>query len=204
MVGLVFAGVLIDSFIRSADTTFLYSLASHKFRAASEYIFTPEQLHTIVHYATSQQKIQEISITLKVYKHRSPCSFLVLGLKFDFLMWNSLNRRGRSIFNEEDPSWSKSVLKEAPTLNTHTVQYRTQLKKANRLLNSYRKEPLCSPAKTYSKGNYKFPLALIGLSEEVYGKEVYDIPFEGGCRRCRDRWRRFPRRQLWRGGKGPT
>ncbi|CAN1794548.1 Probable methyltransferase At1g27930 [Linum perenne] len=175
MAGLVFAGVLIGSFIRSADTTFLCSLASQKFRAAVDYASTPQQLQAIVHYATSQttpqQNFQEISISLDVLKRRSPCNFLVFGLGFDSLMWSSLNPRGRTIFLEEDPSWVKSVLKDAPTLDAYTVQYRTQLKEADRLLNSYRKEPLCSPAKTYLRGNYKCPLALTGLPDEVYEKE---------------------------------
>ncbi|CAN1187697.1 Probable methyltransferase At1g27930 [Linum perenne] len=157
MVGLLFAGVLIGSFFRSADTTFLCSLASQKFRVDAEYdASTREQLRAIVHYATSettpQQNIQEISITLDVLKRRSPCNFLVFGLGFDSLMWSSLNPH-------------------APALNVHTVQYPTRLKEAGRLLNSYRKEPLCSPKKTYLKGNYKCPLALAGLPDEVYEKE---------------------------------
>ncbi|CAN0906655.1 Probable methyltransferase At1g27930, partial [Linum grandiflorum] len=44
-------------------------------------------------------------------------------------------------------------------------------KEADRLLNSYIKEPLYLPAKTYLKGNYKCPPALTGLPDEVYEKE---------------------------------
>ncbi|CAN1139285.1 Probable methyltransferase At1g27930 [Linum perenne] len=163
MAGLVFAGVLIGSFIRSADTTFLCSLASQKFRAAVDYASTPQQLQAIVHYATSQ--------TTPTTKFPRDLNFLIFGLGFDSLMWSSLNPRGCTIFLEEDPSWVKSVLNDAPTLDTYTVQYRTQFKEADRLLNSYRKEPLCSPAKTYLRGNYKCTLALTGLPEEVYEKE---------------------------------
>ncbi|CAI0381004.1 unnamed protein product [Linum tenue] len=177
MAGLVFAGVLIGSFIRAADNSFICSLASKKFRAAAEYASTPAQLQAIVHYATSrttpQQNIYEISETLGVFRGRNfaPANFLVFGLGFDSLMWSALNPQGKTIFLEEDPSWVKSVLKDAPLLDARTVQYRTQLKEADDLLNSYKKEPMCSPAKAYLDGNYACPLALTGLPEEVYATE---------------------------------
>ncbi|CAN0929227.1 Probable methyltransferase At1g27930 [Linum grandiflorum] len=182
MAFLVFAGVLISSFIRSSDpSSFLCSLSggtagnNNKSLSSSSSSSVAAQLNTIVHYATSrttpQQNIHEISVTLKVLLEKMPCNFLVFGLGFDSLMWNSLNPGGTTIFLEEDPSWVKSVLKDAPTLHAHTVKYRTQLKESDRLMKSYRKEPLCSPGKAYLKGNLKCPLALATLPEEIYEKE---------------------------------
>ncbi|CAI0627316.1 unnamed protein product [Linum tenue] len=179
MAGLVFAGVLIGSFLRSGgDDSFLCSLASKKLiRATSDYPTTPAQLQAIVHYATSritpQQNIDEITVTLDVLRGRSfsPANFLVFGLGFDSLMWSALNPRGKTVFLEEDPSWVEKVLKDAPSLHAHTVRYRTQLKEADELLNSYRKEPTCSPARAYLDGNYACPLALTGLPGEVYATE---------------------------------
>ncbi|CAN1146777.1 hypothetical protein LINPERHAP1_LOCUS18755 [Linum perenne] len=72
MIRLIFAGVLIGSFIRYADTTFLCFLTNQKFCTVTEYTSTLEQPNAIVHYATSlttpQQNIKEISITLDVLK----------------------------------------------------------------------------------------------------------------------------------------
>ncbi|CAI0627315.1 unnamed protein product [Linum tenue] len=144
MAGLVFAGVLIGSFLRSGgDDSFLCSLASKKLiRATSDYPTTPAQLQAIVHYATSritpQQNIDEITVTLDVLRGRSfsPANFLVFGLGFDSLMWSALNPRGKTVF-----------------------------------LESYRKEPTCSPARAYLDGNYACPLALTGLPGEVYATE---------------------------------
>ncbi|KAJ6307652.1 hypothetical protein OIU76_017449 [Salix suchowensis] len=86
-------------------------------------------------------------------------------------MWTSLNPHGTTLFLEEDPKWVQTIVKNAPTLNAHTVQYRTQLKEADSLLKTYRSEPLCSPSKAYLRGNYKCKLALTGLPDEVYEKE---------------------------------
>ncbi|KAJ6428375.1 hypothetical protein OIU84_023743 [Salix udensis] len=74
-------------------------------------------------------------------------------------------------FSKKILNGSRQSSKNAPTLNAHTVQYRTQLKEANSLLKTYRSEPLCSPSKAYLRGNYKCKLALTGLPDEVYEKE---------------------------------
>ncbi|KAF2286488.1 hypothetical protein P3X46_011519 [Hevea brasiliensis] len=173
--GLIIGGLILSSFMRSGDTTFLCSLASSRARSTAEYAATPIQLQAIVHYATSrivpQQSLGEISVTFDVLKALAPCNFLVFGLGHDSLMWNSLNPRGTTIFLEEDPKWVQTVLKDAPTLQAHTVQYRTQLQEADQLLSTYRSEPYCSPSKAYIRGNYNCKLALTGLPDAVYDKE---------------------------------
>ncbi|KAJ6705084.1 POLYSACCHARIDE BIOSYNTHESIS PROTEIN [Salix purpurea] len=176
--GLIIGAFLLSHLIWSVDniSSFgLCSLASAKARAAADYEATPIQLQSILHYATSkivpQQSLAEISVTFDVLKTRSPCNFLVFGLGFDSLMWTSLNPHGTTLFLEEDPQWVQTIVKKAPTLNAHTVQYRTQLQEADSLLKTYRSEPFCSPSKAYLRGNYKCKLALTGLPDEVYDKE---------------------------------
>ena len=176
--GLIIGAFLFSRLIWSVDniSSFgLCSLASANARAATDYDATPIQLQSIVHYATSkiipQQSLAEISITFDVLKTRSPCNFLVFGLGFDSLMWTSLNPHGTTLFLEEDPKWVQTIVEKAPTLNAHTVQYRTQLQEADSLLKTYRSEPLCSPTKAYLRGNDKCKLALTGLPDEVYDKE---------------------------------
>ncbi|KAJ4710834.1 Glucuronoxylan 4-O-methyltransferase [Melia azedarach] len=173
--GLIAATLVISSLIRSAENSFFCSLASSKVRAAADYSATPIQLHAILHYATSkivpQQSLAEITVSFNVLRNIAPCNFLVFGLGYDSLMWSSFNPRGTTLFLEEDPKWVQTVLKDAPTLNAHAVQYRTQLSEADRLLSSYKKEPLCWPSKAYIRGNMGCKLALTGLPDEVYDKE---------------------------------
>ncbi|KAJ4828551.1 hypothetical protein Tsubulata_003642 [Turnera subulata] len=173
--GLIVGSLIISGFIRSADTSFLCSLANKQGRDAEDFAATPIQLQAILHYATSkitpQQSYGEISVTLDVLKARPPCNFLVFGLGFDSLMWKSFNARGTTIFLEEDPKWVATVLKTAPTLNAHTVQYRTQLQEADELLRTYKSEPYCSPGKAYLRGNFQCKLALTGLPDVVYDNE---------------------------------
>lgn len=175
----IFAGaVVISSFIQTSDNTFLCSLSGMKrtTAAAEGYTSSPMQLKAILHYATSQvvpqQSFSEIRITFDVLKALGrPCNFLVFGLGHDSLMWASFNPRGTTIFLEEDPKWVETVIKDAPDLHAHTVNYRTQLQQADELLSTYRSEPYCSPKKAYLRGNEQCRLALHNLPDEVYTTE---------------------------------
>ncbi|KDP26809.1 hypothetical protein JCGZ_17967 [Jatropha curcas] len=174
--GLIIGSLFLSGGInRSINRNFLCSLANKRARATAEYAATPIQLHAILQYATSrvvpQQSLGEISVSFDVLKDRAPCNFLVFGLGHDSLMWTSLNPRGTTIFLEEDPKWVRTVLKDAPTLQAYTVQYRTQLQEADKLLAGYQSEPYCSPSKAYLRGNYNCKLALTGLPDVVYDKE---------------------------------
>ncbi|TYI98000.1 hypothetical protein E1A91_D01G182500v1 [Gossypium mustelinum] len=175
--GLIAGVILILSFRKPGDYSLLCSLA--KFRAQpiheGEFSDMETQLQAIVHYATSkivpQQNYGEISITFDVLKKRAPCNFLVFGLGYDSLMWNSLNPHGKTTFIEEDPKWVEIVLKTAPDLHAYPVKYRTELKEADDLLSHYRSEPSCFPSKAYLRGNDQCRLALTGFPDEFYDTE---------------------------------
>ncbi|CAD5316534.1 unnamed protein product [Arabidopsis thaliana] len=177
LAGLIGGAMLITSFIRATDNTLsLCSTAKNTAASIAEYTATPIQLQSIVHYATShtvpQQSFEEISISLNVLKERLPCNFLVFGLGRDSLMWASLNPGGTTVFLEEDPEWIEAVLKDAPSLRAHHVQYRTHLSEAGRLLSTYKNEPMCLPAKAFPiRYNEKCPLALTSLPDEFYDTE---------------------------------
>ncbi|KAL1328583.1 hypothetical protein HN51_038418 [Arachis hypogaea] len=167
--------------LQTSDTTFLCPLTTKtRFASAQQSTAattTPLQLRAILHYATShvvpQQSLSEITITFDVFKslqHR-PLNFLVFGLGHDSLMWASLNPTGTTLFLEEDPKWFHTILAAAPDLHAHTVRYRTQLQEADELLQHYRKEEACWPARATLKGNDKCRLALHDLPEEVYERE---------------------------------
>ncbi|KAA8533316.1 hypothetical protein F0562_033151 [Nyssa sinensis] len=173
--GLIGGVLVISSFIRVADNSFLCSLGGIKGGRGGDDSTTLIQLQAILHYATSnvvpQQSLGEIRVSFDVLQSLPPCNFLVFGLGHDSLMWASLNARGNTIFLEEDPKWVQTVLKNAPNLRAHHVQYRTQLSQADNLLSTYRSEPDCSPSKSFIRGNIKCKLALTGLPDEVYDKE---------------------------------
>ncbi|KAB1225825.1 Glucuronoxylan 4-O-methyltransferase 1 [Morella rubra] len=176
LAGLIFGAVLlISSFVLSGENQLLCLLASASGRGVANYSPTEIQLQAIIHYATSpvvpQQSFAEVSVSFNVLKSRAPCNFLVFGLGHDSLMWTSLNPRGKTIFLEEDPKWVQTVLKDAPYLHAHTIQYRTQLSQAEDLLSSYRAEPQCSPSNAVLRGNRRCRLALDNLPDEVYERE---------------------------------
>ncbi|KAL5552610.1 hypothetical protein UlMin_040011 [Ulmus minor] len=170
---LIAGGLLITSFTIGGENSRLCSLTLVK--PVEDYDPTPVQLQAIVHYATSkitpQQSLGEVNVSFEVLKSRSPCNFLVFGLGFDSLMWNSLNPRGTTLFLEEDPKWVQTVLQTAPMLRAHTVKYRTQLREADNLLRSWRSVAECSPSDAVLRGNTACKLALDNLPDEIYERE---------------------------------
>lgn len=129
----------------------------------------------ILHYATSsivpQQSLSEIRLSFDVLRSISPCNFLVFGLGHDSIMWTSFNPSGTTVFLEEDPKWTQSVLQSAPDLTAHTVRYPTHLSDADHLLQSYKSEPSCLPPHAYLKDNHRCPLALADLPSSIYDRE---------------------------------
>ncbi|XP_004504411.1 arabinogalactan O-methyltransferase 1 [Cicer arietinum] len=174
ILGIIGASLFITTLLQTSNNTLLCSLTRTNTRTTNQLNNpTQIQLHAILHYATShvvpQQSISEISVTLDVIKSLNrPINFLVFGLGHDSLMWTGFNPSGTTLFLEEDPKWVQTVLKDAPELRAHTVQYRTQLQEADELLKSYKSEPTCSPAKAFLRGNEKCKLALHNLPDEVY------------------------------------
>ncbi|KAF3431040.1 hypothetical protein FNV43_RR25770 [Rhamnella rubrinervis] len=172
---LVAAGLLIASFMRAGDNLLLCSLPNTKSQIVSDYSPTTIQLQAILHYATSkvvpQQSLGEIRASFDVLKKVAPCNFLVFGLGHDSFMWASFNPGGNTLFLEEDPKWVQTVLKNAPQLRAHTVNYQTQLREADHLLKTYRSEPQCSPSTAVLRGNTGCRLALNNLPDEVYDRE---------------------------------
>lgn len=141
----------------------------------AEYSATPTQLLAILHYATSsvvpQQSIDEIRVSFDVLQSLAPCNFLVFGVGRDSLMWTSLNPRGTTLFLEEDPDWVKTVLRDAPILRAHPVNYRTHLSEADELISSYKGEPDCLPSSARLSPDSRCRLALTELPDDVYKTE---------------------------------
>lgn len=133
--------------------------------------------NALVHYATSnitpQQTAEEISVSLRVLKKKSPCNFLVFGLGHDSLMWASLNHGegGRTVFLEEDKSWMERMSNEAYTtsLESYHVVYRTKMTEAEELHQIGVEEEGCKVVS--DPRTSKCSLALKGLPSIVYETE---------------------------------
>ncbi|KAL8059978.1 hypothetical protein ABFX02_03G123000 [Erythranthe guttata] len=65
----------------------------------------PSLSETLVRYATANatllQTFEEISVTSRILKEKSPCNFLVFGVGHDSPLWATLNQGGRTLFLEE-------------------------------------------------------------------------------------------------------
>ncbi|KAI9113777.1 hypothetical protein K1719_015028 [Acacia pycnantha] len=178
VVMLIGMAVLIWSVMGRSDESWCSLDATGKRpRVGEDYTPSSTQLRALLHYATSphipQQSLAEITLTFHVLKSMGrPSNILVFGLGYDSLMWDSLNSGGTTLFLEEDPKWVQMVLKDAPGLRAHTLQYHhAQLRQSGPLLSSYRSEPACSPSHPYLRGNHRCKLALTNLPDEVYDRD---------------------------------
>ncbi|GAB2290293.1 hypothetical protein Dimus_024572 [Dionaea muscipula] len=98
----------------------------------------PSLAQALIHYATSnitpQQTLNEISVSERVLRRKSPCNFLVFGLGYDSLMWAALNYGGRTVFVEEDRSWIGQIRRRFPELESYHAVYDTKVSQAEQLL----------------------------------------------------------------------
>lgn len=74
-----------------------------------------------------------------------PVRFLVFGLGNDSIMWHRLNKKGRTVFIEDQRHWFKKITKRNPYLEAYLVDYDTKLEQWDELLNSPEKLSLELP-----------------------------------------------------------
>jgi len=65
---------------------------------------------------------------------RAPVNFMVFGMGNDSIFWSSLNRRGRTVFIEDQAEWFNRVKQENPSLEAYLVDYGTKLEEGMRLI----------------------------------------------------------------------
>jgi hypothetical protein len=58
---------------------------------------------------------------------RPPVNFLVFGMGNDSPLWSDLNRRGRTVFIEDQAEWFSKIQRENPSLEAYLVDYGTKL-----------------------------------------------------------------------------
>ena len=64
----------------------------------------------------------------------SPADFLVFGMGNDSPFWAAQNRRGRTVFIEDQSEWFNKIKREHPSLEAYLVDYGTKLEDGMRLI----------------------------------------------------------------------
>lgn len=131
----------------------------------------------LVHYATMavtpQQTTEEIMITANILSQKAPCNFLIFGLGYDSMLWQTLNYGGNTVFLEEDPNWIAEMERANPEVKAIAVNYTTKVSEATEMLSYARREKeMCSPGIELESSECK--LAMKALPEEIY-KEKWDV-----------------------------
>jgi Polysaccharide biosynthesis len=65
---------------------------------------------------------------------RPPVNFLVFGIGNDSPFWFDLNRRGRTVFIEDQAEWFDKIQRENPSLEAYLVDYGTKLEQGMELI----------------------------------------------------------------------
>ncbi len=71
----------------------------------------------------SPVELGEIAARLR----RRPCRFLVFGAGHDSLLWAAINRRGRTLFLEDNAGWRRTISAQSRGLEIEAVSYTTRL-----------------------------------------------------------------------------
>lgn len=81
-----------------------------------------------------QLSTEQMKLMSETIKKKTPCKLLVFGLGNDSLFWMRLNRRGKTIFLEDNEYWLKLVTKRIKGLEALLVSYNTIRKDWKNLL----------------------------------------------------------------------
>jgi uncharacterized protein (TIGR01627 family) len=78
----------------------------------------------------------EMKAVAAAIKKKASCRFLIFGAGNDSLFWTMLNRRGITVFLEDDQSWLRKVSQRHPGLDIIQVDYETERRQWQDLLAS--------------------------------------------------------------------
>jgi len=79
--------------------------------------------------ALSQQIAEEYQLVIDtILNCTQPCNVLVFGVGWDSMLLVEANRRGRTVFLEDDYKWQQMVRKKVPCMETYLVHYSTRLR----------------------------------------------------------------------------
>lgn len=70
----------------------------------------------------SAPELRTIALTVR---RKAPCRFLIFGFGNDAPFWMRLNRRGTTVFLEDDEEWLRQSVRRNPEATVHYVAYET-------------------------------------------------------------------------------
>jgi uncharacterized protein (TIGR01627 family) len=73
-----------------------------------------------------QLSVEQLKYISMAIKRKAPCKLLIFGLGNDSVFWFKLNRRGATIFLEDDKDWLQRITKRSKGLTAFLVNYNTQ------------------------------------------------------------------------------
>ncbi|MFC1887842.1 hypothetical protein ACFLYK_03435 [Candidatus Cloacimonadota bacterium] len=76
----------------------------------------------------------QIKLISDVVKKKKDCKLLVFGLGYDSIFWNRINRKGTTVFIEDNEEWLEKISRKCKKLSIHHVQYKTRRKDWEQLL----------------------------------------------------------------------
>jgi glucuronoxylan 4-O-methyltransferase len=83
-----------------------------------------------------QLTASELAAIARVLRARSACNLLVIGLGHDAPFWLRLNRRGHTVFLEDDPAWLQAGARRNPGARIEQVAYGTRRSQWKALLDA--------------------------------------------------------------------
>ena len=83
-----------------------------------------------------QLSTNQLIAVMTVVKRKAPCKLLVFGLGYDSVLWSRLNRRGVTVFLEDNEEWYQKITKRSKSLEAFLVRYNTRRSEWKTLLQS--------------------------------------------------------------------
>jgi len=98
-----------------------------------------------------QLSARELAAVSSAVCRRESCAFLVFGLGNDSRFWRRLNRKGMTIFLEDDEQWLRKVTARDPKLRALRVDYGTRRSQWRELLDARDRLDMPLPAEVGSR-----------------------------------------------------
>ncbi|NER01847.1 MAG: TIGR01627 domain-containing protein [Okeania sp. SIO3C4] len=122
----------------------------------------------------------EYSYIINTISQKTPTNFLIFGVGKDSEIWINLNKKGKTVFIEDNPKWFEWAKETYPGIKAYLVDYRTKVKNWLDLLTKYSNGKEClsmiMPKEIWqTKWDFIFIDAPAGYSEEMPGrmKSIY-------------------------------
>ena len=77
---------------------------------------------------------EQLKVIAMTVKRKAPCKFLVFGAGNDSAFWSNINRGGVTIFLEHNKYWLQKITKKSKSVIVFLVNYDTQIKDWQHLL----------------------------------------------------------------------